>query len=269
MKHVWLNNKQPDENGDIVLEIVNNKGNRVSTFRGKTIDDVAEQLADAQVNANRQLGRKLNPDVGRIPMQMQPRELTSADRLRLSSEITDPNKIVEVVDEIVTAKQGAPPAVVGKKFSEFDQREADEYYREEAEAFVADYPEYYPVQENQEKLFAALREAKYDLTRNNLAIVFQQLYEQGKLVEKPDDDNEQDEPPTPPAPPVPPAPAPPPAPRPRSYSSGLRNSDASASRPAPKPRTPVITKAMLETMSRAEYNQRLQDPAFRRAVDAL
>lgn len=264
MKHVWLNNKQPDENGDIVLEIVNNKGNRVSTFRGKSIDDVAEQLADAQVNANRQLGRKLKPDEGRIPIQMQPRELTPADRLRLSNEITDPNKIVEVVDEIVTAKQGTPPAVMAKKFSEFDQREADEYYREEAEAFVADYPQYYPVQENQEKLFAALQTAKYDLTRNNLAIVFQQLTEQGKLVPWPDDDNEQEEPPTPPVPPVPPAP-----PRPRSFSTGLRNSDASASRPAPKPRTPLVTKAMLETMSRAEYNQRLQDPAFRRAVDAL
>jgi hypothetical protein len=262
MKKIWLNDKQPDENGDYVLVIENGMGHRVSTFKGKSIDDVAEQLADAQVNANRQLSRSTKPDNGRVPFQATPRELTPADRLRLSTEITDPNKVAEAVTEIVTAAQGAPPATVVKKFQELDQTAADEYYRQEAEAFTGDYPEYYPVPENQQALFAALSARNYDLTRNNLAIVFAELSNAGKLVPWPNDEAPPVEPPTPP-------PAPTPTPRPRNFSSGLRNTDANASRPAPTPRKPAITRAELERMSRAEYNEKLRDPIFRRAVDAL
>lgn len=265
MKKVWLNDRQPDENGDYVLEIVNGNGHRISTFKGKTIEEVADLLADAQVNANRQLSRT-KPDSGRQPFQAVPRELTPADRLRLSSEITDPNRVAEAVTEIVTAAQGVPPAQVAKKLEGFDQEAADEYYRQEAVAFTEDYPEYYPVPENQSALFESLRANNYDLTRNNLAIVFNQLFHAGKLVPWPSDDALAGEPEPAPVPVAPPAAA---APRPRSFSSGLRNTDANASKPAPKPRTPVITRAELERMSRAEYNERLRDPRFRTAVDAL
>jgi hypothetical protein len=262
MRQRWLNDKQPDENGDIVLVIENNAGTRISTFKGKTIEDVADALAESQVQANRQLARVMKPDAGRQPMRVEPRELLPVDRQRLSTEITDPDHVVEAVNEIVTATQGTSPANVGKKFAEFDQNEADEYYRREAQAFVEDYPEYYPVQENQEALFQQLRASRYDLTRNNLAIVFQQLLSEGKLVLWPEEGNSS-------AASAPEPPAPPSTPRPRSYASGLRNSDASANRPPPTPRKPLITKAELERMSRAEYNERLHDPAFRRAVDAL
>ena len=266
MKKIWLNDKQPDENGHYTLVIENGNGHRVSTFKG-TIDDITDQLAEAQVNANRQLSRVAKPDNGRTPFQATPRELTPADRLRLSAEITDPNKVAEAVTEIVTAAQGAPPATVTKKFQELDQSAADEYYRSEAVAFTNDYPEYYPVPENQQALFDALRAANYDLTRNNLAIVFTQLMQAGKLVPWPDETPLEEEAPPPPVPVV--AAPPPPAPRPRSFSSGLRNTDANGSKPAPKPRVPLITRAQLESMSRAEYNEKLRDPIFRRAVDAL
>jgi hypothetical protein len=269
MKKVWLNNKQPDENGDIVLVIENSAGHRVSTFKGKTIEEVTDALADAQVHANRQLGRILRPDTGRQPLQLQPREITSADRLRYSTEITDPNRVVEVVDEIITARQGATPATVAQKFAQFDKTDADTYYLNEANAFMADYPEYYAVPENQQKLFTALQTAGYDLTRNNLALVFQQLWNEGKLVMPPTvDDSMEEEPTLQPVAVAAPA-APPSQPAPRSVSTGLRNSDANGSKPAPRSRTPMVTRADLERMSRAEYNERLRDPVFRRAVDAL
>lgn len=261
MKKTWLNDKQPDENGDYHLIIENGNGHKISHFKGKSYEEIADQVADAQINANRQLSR-LRPDVGRQPFLVEQKELTPADRLRLSNEINDPSKVVEAVTEIVTASQGAPPSAVGKKFAEFDQKAADEYYNQEALAFVADYPEYYPIPENQQALFAALEANKYDLTRNNLAIVYDQLFHAGKMVPWPEEGGPEE-------PPALPAPPPPPAPRPRSISSGLRNSDASASRPTPKPRTPMVTKADLERMSRAEYNERIRDPIFRRAVDAL
>lgn len=263
MKKTWLNDKQPDENGDFHLVIENGNGHKISHFKGKDFESIAEQVADAQINANRQLSR-LRPDTGRQPLVMTPKELTPADRLRLSNDINDPNKVVEAVTEIVTASQGAPPAVVGKKFAEFDQQAADEYYNNEAVAFVQDYPEYYPIPENQQALFHALEANHYDLTRNNLAIVFSQLLQAGKIVPWPDDGG-----PTSEETPSLPEPPPPPPPRPRNVSSGLRNTDANGSKPVPRPRAPIVTRADLERMSRAEYNEKIRDPIFRRAVDAL
>jgi hypothetical protein len=276
MKQRWLNDKQPDENGDLILVIENSQGHRVSTFKAKTIEEITDQVAEAQVQANRQLARLAKPDIGRIPMNAKPREITPAERMRLSADITDPGKIVEAVTEIVTASQGATPETLGKRVAAFDQKEADEYYRKEAEAFVEDYPEYYPVQENQQKIFAALEAAGYDLTRNNIAIIYNRLLDEGKLVlwpEEPIQLPSGDVEPEAEAQHLPmrvaAVAAPPPNPRPRSFSSGLRSSDASASKPAPRKPTPIVTRAEIERMSRAEYNDRIRDPIFRRAVDAL
>jgi len=262
MQKKWLNDGQPDENGDIILVIENSAGNRVSTFKGKTMDEIADALADSQVAANRQLGKLLRPDRGRIsPLRVQPKEITPADRLRLSTEMNDPNRVVEAVTEIVTAQAGAPPAELGRTASTLDTTAADAYYQAEAEAFVAENPDYYPVPQNQEKLFQALQSRGYDLTRNNLAIVYNALVDEGQLIPWPNDSG------TPPNGSAPPSNAPPPVPR--SRASGLRSSDASASRPAPTKPKPAFTKADIERMPRAEYNERLRDPVFRRAVDAL
>ena len=67
------------------------------------------------------------------------------------------------------------------------ERERDEYYRVEAQAFVDENPDYYPVPQNQQKVFAALEANRYDLTRNNLTIIFQALQDQGELIPWPTD----------------------------------------------------------------------------------
>jgi len=280
MKKRWENEKDeqgnliPNEQGEYVLHIENNAGRRVSSFRGKSFEEVTEQLADAQVHANRQLGRLLRPDRARVQqLRPQPRELSPEDRLRLSSEVTQPDTVVEAVNEIVTASQGAPPKDVAERVSTHDKDAADAYYAAEANAFVADHPDYYPVQQNQEALFRELERRQYDLTRNNLAIVYEALQEEGRIIPWPesagnDEEGEEGEEsgsrPTKPA-----APPPNPPPQRRSISSGLRSSDASAMRPPPPKPKPLVTRVEIERMSRAEFQERLRDPAFRKAVDAL
>lgn len=257
----WMNDKQPDENGDYILVIENELGNRVSTFRGKSIDEITEALADSQIAANKQLGKLMRPDRGReAPLRPEPKVIAPADRLRLASEMMNPETVVEAVTEIVTAKQGIPPEKLGQSVSVFDQRDADAYYKQEAEAFVAEHPDYYPVQQNQEALFRALASSNYDLTRNNLAIVYDRLMDEGKIIPWPEEGETTVIEAAPPS-------APPPAPR--SRASGLRNSDANGSKPAPPKPKPIITRAELERMPMAEYKERLRDPIFRRAVDAL
>jgi hypothetical protein len=150
------------------------------------------------------------------------------------------------------------------------EEQRDQYYKDEAVAFVQATPDYYPVQQNRDKLFGALKDSQLDLTRNNLTLVFQTLQDQGELIAwpaeptdgpKPNGQMREESPePNPPSPTN--------TSRPRSVSTGIRSSDASAS-PPPPPTPKKITRADIERMSRAEYQERLRDPAFKKAVDAL
>jgi hypothetical protein len=271
MKYTWLNDGQPDENGDYIAVIENAAGARISTFKGQTYKEVADALLQSQANANREISRLRRPDRARVPLPLQAetKTLTSADKLRLSTEITDPEKVVDAVTEIVTHAQGANPREITTRLATMTDDQRDQYYKDEAVAFVQATPDYYPVQQNRDKLFAALKDSQLDLTRNNLALVYQTLSDQGQLIAWPEEPTDGPKPngqmresspePNPPSPT---------STRPRSVSTGIRSSDASASAPPP-PAPKKITRADIERMSRAEYQEKLRDPAFRRAVDAL
>jgi hypothetical protein len=284
MQKRWLNDKEPDENGDYTLVIENSNGARISTFKGKSIEEVAEALADSQVHANREISRLRKPDTGKQGVKVNQQDITPADRLRLSSEITDPESVVEAVEEIMTKRTGIAPNKLGAEFGRMNREEQDRYFGAEAEAFREQNPDFYPVPQNRDALFEELQANGWDLTRNNLALAFQTLKDRDSLIPWPDDTQEQIPQDTTPVP-VLPQPAyvnggnghangqttaqPAPSPRPRSVSTGLRHSDASASAPPP-PRKAKYTRADIERMSRAEYNDKLRsDPDFRRQVDAM
>jgi hypothetical protein len=281
MRAIWLNDGEPDEHGDYIAVIENAAGARVSTFKGKTYKEVADKLLDSQANANREISRLRKPDQGRTPFKVEPRQLTPDDRFRLSSEITDPAKVVEAVTEIVTAQQGAAPQAVGRALSQQDQQEADRWYLAEARQFAMANPDYYPVPQNRDDLFDEIKANKYDVTANNMAIAWQTLKERGDTIPWPTEAEGEvfqyqlRHPEEPAKPNGQTAAAQPtvepntPSPRPRSIATGLRNTDASAS-PPPPPRRKAVTRADVERMSRVEFTQRLQtDPDFRRQVDAM
>jgi hypothetical protein len=196
--------------------------------------------------------------------------------MRIASEITDPEKVVDAIAEAM----GASP--LGKRFSDMDEEEQNAYYLAEAEAFKAATPLYYPVQQNQELLIKELERRRIDLTRNNLSIVFQTLWDEGKMIAWPQADSDEEESGEPgPAQATPPNGAsssvsnrtpepnsPPPTSRPRNISTVIRSSDASGSAPPP-PVKKKVTRADIEKMSRAEYTDALRNPDFRKQVDAL
>lgn len=281
MQPKWLNDGEPDQDGIITAVIENAQGQRISTFKGQTVKEVADKVLESQANANREIARLRRPDQSRSPkpLTLTPKELTAADKLRLATDITDPEKVVNAVTEIVTAAQGAPPKAVAEATASTIGTMSDEYYRREAQAFREANPDYYPTPENQKKLFAALEANKFDLTENNLTIVFQALQDQGELEEPmAPGSNDEEENETPngqvrEAQPPPESNTPPPTKivRPRSVtiSTGMRASDASGMKPKP-PAPKRITRAELEAMSRVEYENRLRtEPGFRQQVDAL
>lgn len=273
MRTLWLNNKEPDENGDITAVIENDKGGRVSTFKGKSIEEVADKLLENTMKTTLSISRLRQPDKGKPPQQSEPRQLTPTDKLRLADEMTNPEKVVDAVTEIFTATAGTTPDRIGKRMSE---QEANEYYAAEAKAFIAAHPEYISTDRNRDALFDELKANGWDLTRNNLAIAFETLKEREDLELRQQDDEE--EPPqsnggasggTPVPAYAQPAPEPKPLPRPRSVATGIRNSDATALAPPP-PKRQKYTRADIELMSRAEYQHKLQnEPGFRQQVDAM
>lgn len=272
MDYEILNDRQPNDEGFYEAIIRNTEGKPTSTFKARTEWELIEALLKSQVNANREISRLRKPDAARPPLQVQPRELTAADRLRLSTEITDPNKVVEAVDEIVTARQGIAPDKLGAEFARKSREEQDEFYGREAQSFRDEHPDFYPVPQNRDALFDELKANGWDLTRNNLAIVYATLKERGDMVPWPNDrrtteaqqpQNGNGSTPT--------AEQPAYAPRPRTIATtGLRNADATAMPPPPTPKKQKWTRADIEQMSRAEYSDKLRnDPEFRRQVDAM
>lgn len=281
MDYKLLNDGQPNEDGFIEAIIENSEGKRVSTFKAKSEGELIKTLLNTAVNANREIARLRKPDAVRPPLKVQPKELSAADRLRLSTEITDPSKVVEAVDEIVTAKMGIAPDKLGADFARKGQREQDQFYGDEAQAFRDEHPEFYPVPQNRDALFEELKANGWDLTRNNLAIAFNTLLERGDIIPWPSDQGESEEEEEPNPPPTyingngkangQSASQPAYSPRPRTIATtGLRNADASATAPPPPQRKQKYTRADIERMSRAEYNDKLRsDPDFRRQVDAM
>jgi hypothetical protein len=276
MESKWLNDGEPDDNGDYTAIIVDGEGQRTSTFKGKSYKEVADKLLTSQVMANRRLMGLKKPDQAKPPLKVEPKQLSPDDRFRLATSITDPSKVVEAVTEIVTAQQGISPDKIGQEFNRLSQEEQDRIIGEEARAFTREHPAYYPVAQNRDALFDELKANGWDLTRNNLAIAYQTLMDREDLIPWPEGEapqpngnpgNGSGQPSNghtgaQPAQPVP-------ITRPRSIATGIRNSDASA-QPVSQPTKKQFTRADIERMSRVEYTQRLQtDPDFRRQVDAM
>jgi hypothetical protein len=290
MEYRWLNDKQPDDNGDITAIVENADGTPVSVFKGKTIDEVADKLLVGQTSANREIARlykRIHPDKGRKSLKPQTKILSADDKFRLASEINDPDKVVGAIQEIVNSTTKVPLEEMAEKALEDDKKQSDEFIRAEAFAFRDDVPEYYPTDKNMFALFDELKANGWEVTRNNLAIAYNTLKErgdiepwpiEGKVATEPDREdgsssssNSAPAVATPPiAPPNgKPEPAPAPSPRPRSIATGIRNVDASAL-PPPPARKKTYTRADIEHMSRAEYQSKLQnEPGFRQAVDAM
>lgn len=289
MKPRWINDKQPDENGDITAVVESADGTPVSVFKGKSIDEVADKMLEGQAQANREISRlfkKLRPDQGRKPLKTQNKVLTADDKFRLASEMNDPEKVVGAVQEIVNSTTKVPLEEIAERALEDDQKQSDEFIRTEAFAFRDEVPEYYPTDKNMYALFDELKANGWPVTRNNLAIAYSTLKERGDMEPWPIEGaarrNTESNPEeggsssnNAPAEPVLPATAngqpepPPPSPRPRSIATGLRNSDASAL-PPPPPRKKQYTRAEIELMSRSEFMRKLQEePGFRQQVDAM
>lgn len=278
MKTFWHNNGEADEQGNFVAEIQDDAGKTVSVFKGKSEREVADTVLSSAANASAEIkrlrGSRAPDHAPAAPQAAAPRDLSPEERLRLSYEMGDPDKVQGAVREVVQAVTGLRPEDIGAAIARMSEAEQQTYFREQTRLFLATNPDYFNHDDNEQRMVELLQLKKLDYTANNLQIVYDDLISKGLLIQRPAIESEaaaasQEQGQNPngsaaePNPPRPQA-------RPRGYtvSSGMRSSDASARPPQPVAK-PKLTRAELDKIPYADLKVKLRDKAFRDQVDAM
>lgn len=243
----------------------------------KSEQELAEKLQEQNVNLIR-LNRKLTRDMrlGNIVKEeipdsaprvkegqydFTPKPLTAEERLQLSQDLTDPEKMDAAQSRLVEATIGNP-AEIRRALSSQVQRIAAIDAKEQAEAFVRSNPTYYVCQQNFETLANWMVKNELEPTKSNFELAFGTLGPAGAaiMVERPIADAA---PIIPPPTVVPEAIIPPvtevPRPQARPTASGLTRSNSSDTGPAPKK---GYSQKELDKMSADEYRQKVLIPEF-------
>ena len=277
MEHYWLNDGNADDKGIFTAHIKDDDGKVVSTFKGASVKEVADQLLQSNAASSaefQRLKKNRTPDRAAVqPSVTAPKPLSADDHFRIASELTDanPDKAVAAVQEIVTRSVGATPQQIGKVLTQVEAENLERFYTGEVNAFLKDTPDYYPDpgNANKDRMLKLLQLKQLDITRNNLSIVYDELHSQGLLIPRPAVGDQQEAPAgrTEAKPSQEPN-SPPPARARQVASTGFRSSDANGQRP-PASAPPKYTRRQIAEMSAEEYRDKMRDPGFRKIVDGL
>jgi len=281
----WVREYQPkDENGYPI--------GPPQRFEADTQQELIDKLAAAHENASAalyktrqqvKLGAMLEPDPEEPINTYEPRQLSADERVRLTKDLSDPAKSSEALRTLLEAELGAPMEAVRANQRETEISKRVAAIQTAIAQFKNDTPEYVECELNSGNMKKYMEKNKLRYTAKNLKIAFEDLKNSSLLtLQAPKAAvTEAVTPVVTPAPVVPAAipPAsttPPEIPaqvtevRPKQSSSGLgrENSSAGPTGPTP-PQTAGITIRDINKMSASEYNEKLRDPEFRKAVEKL
>jgi hypothetical protein len=119
------------------------------------------------------------------PVEFAPRELTEEERYELARKIADPVTSAQATQELVEASLGAPLSKIGDTLKSIQQDNLALRAKIEANAFIADNPDYYKCAENYEAICSWI--LRYDLApvKANFQKAYETLRGQGLLIEGP------------------------------------------------------------------------------------
>ena len=120
------------------------------------------------------------------PLEFAPRTLSNEDRFKISRNLQDPEKFEEARDLLMESTFGVKPSVLVSTIQGLQADNVQMKAQREAEAFVADTPDYVKCPENFEALTNWM--VRYDLApvRDNFRKAFDTLKAAGVLVESND-----------------------------------------------------------------------------------
>lgn len=254
-------------------------------FEADTAEELLDMLATAQENANRKIREQqdelkrvrqtVTPDpVTPARTEFKPKPLTADDRHRIAQKMQNPATSRDAVIELVEAELGAPLAEVRTTLNAYSEVERREKLNTEAAKFARAYPIWhqYTVEQRidfERMIYEYCDQRKYGYTAKNFGIAFENLRQTGLIPEaQPQPSTDRRTGADSPENSHNGADSPNEVVRPRgSFSSGLRNSDMSGSRP---PAAKKLTWKDVDDMSQKDFDHKLAtDPEFRKQVDAL
>lgn len=242
--------------------------------------ELADKLADQNeklIRLNRDLKWKADrPAEGDVPADAErldwdepaPRPLQPGERLQLSRELADPEKMDQALARAFEAIFGVRP----KDVAELNRNMRGVRGAEEGRSFVQSHPEFYACPENVQKLQKWCIDRKLAPVQANFELAFKKLKEAGLLLEAPIAAEETRANTQPGAETtegrITQSEATPPITRPESTSSGLTRSNTSGGGGQAAKRG--LTWADVDRMPAAEYERKMRtDANFRKAIDAL
>lgn len=262
-------------------------------FEADTLEELLEKKDAAHQNAAVKLyetrkavklGEMLEPEPEEEPLYAyEERPLTADERVKITNLMKDPATAPEAWDIILEAKLGAPPEAVRSQLKENQETKQVGRIQREIQQFLADTPTYVNCESNKENIERWMQKNNKRWTVKNLKLAFEDLSTDGLLVLQapkvetpvspaasaaaaPATSQEIPDPSKNPAPAIPSEPT---EVRPQQSSSGLGRGNSSAVPVVTTPKTSGITHRDINKMSAAEYEAKLKDPEFRKAVEEL
>lgn len=170
-------------------------------FKGRNAEEVLAKVADANkhlIQLNRTLSKKIR--LGQLdPAEEMPegvrrfaeqptfsnQELTADERVELSRDLLDPERFDAATNRLFEAKLGMKPEVLRSTLQEMQETNQRLTVKTEADAFVANNPDYYPCRENLETIVNWILKQKLAMVRENIQYAYETLKTAGLLFEAP------------------------------------------------------------------------------------
>lgn len=185
------------------IDLQDGSGKQSFSGQGETreaaFEDLANKLADAQLNASRKIvqqdtevktlrRRLLNqPEAGEgdpqgPQLEFKPRDLTADEEFQLSRELQNPATARAARRRMLEIELGAPLETIRQTLRQADLTPRQMQARDAAEGFMLAHPEYLPTEKNSGELFRYMTEKKMALTGTNFEIAYGALCAAGLLT---------------------------------------------------------------------------------------
>lgn len=189
---------KPDEEEEEAEETVFEKvidigdGAGAQVFRGKSLDELVNNLAKAQENATRKIREQA--------AELKAKKETVAEKIEASDSLTDEQKYIlsqrmltdpmSVIDEYVEKK--VQKLTKAQEAAQQQREDQDKKEFDEAKRWAESNPDYVSTERNAKRLLRWLELEKVTVSAENLQKAFEDLNESGLLEVKPEEKQEDD-----------------------------------------------------------------------------
>lgn len=172
-------------------------GRQVVKFR--TVEELQQKMSEANTLLIRKLREEtrknrlgisevdtIPDDAPRFPetLAFNPRVLSAEERIKISRDLLNPETFDEAADALLEAKIGAKPSDLSRRIAKLEESSIAASAKIEADAFVADNPEYVKCRENMDAITNWMMRYNLAPVKKNFQAAYNKLREDGVMILK-------------------------------------------------------------------------------------